>query len=344
MTPDGIVAVAVDPAFRGDLLFAEGSRDGSLDPFRLLRERLLEDRWEIHTADVVAAAGLTPDVLLWMNVPDVEPSELVPAGWGGVRQWAILWEPPVVTPANADVARHASFERLFTWQPSAVDGERYFRLEQPQMLEEGGGGRRVPERLCTLVAGNKRSRHPLELYSARRDVIRWFERHHPGDFDLYGVGWDRPPPDAPRIVRGLGRLAPRLVSRYPSYRGAIVSKRDVLRRYRFTICFENARELDGYVTEKIFDCLLAGSIPVYWGAPDIGSCVPPACFVDYRDFASNAELYEHLASMSEEDCERMRLAGRAFLEHDAHARYGAEAWVDVLAGHVLGAAAAHVRR
>jgi len=38
--------------------------------------------------------------------------------------------------------------------------------------------------------------------------------------------------------------------------------------YKFIICCENSNT-QGYVTEKIFNVLLAGSIPVYNGAPDI---------------------------------------------------------------------------
>jgi len=38
--------------------------------------------------------------------------------------------------------------------------------------------------------------------------------------------------------------------------------------YKFVICCENSKT-KGYVTEKIFNVLLAGSIPIYDGAPDI---------------------------------------------------------------------------
>lgn len=46
-----------------------------------------------------------------------------------------------------------------------------------------------------------------------------------------------------------------------------------LKNYRFNICFENSNK-NGYVTEKIFEAIVAGSIPIYWGSglkpePDI---------------------------------------------------------------------------
>lgn len=38
--------------------------------------------------------------------------------------------------------------------------------------------------------------------------------------------------------------------------------------YAFSVVIENCRE-EGYFTEKIVDAFLCGSLPVYWGAPDI---------------------------------------------------------------------------
>lgn len=50
-------------------------------------------------------------------------------------------------------------------------------------------------------------------------------------------------------------------------------KRLFLENYRFNICLENSNK-NGYVTEKIFESIVAGSLPVYWGSdlnpePDI---------------------------------------------------------------------------
>ncbi len=45
-------------------------------------------------------------------------------------------------------------------------------------------------------------------------------------------------------------------------------KADGLRPYRFSIVIENVQE-EGYFTEKLIDCLLCDTVPIYWGAPDI---------------------------------------------------------------------------
>ncbi len=58
-----------------------------------------------------------------------------------------------------------------------------------------------------------------------------------------------------------------------------------LRSYRFSIAFENGAR-SGYITEKIFQPLLAGSIPIYWGADDVGLELNPAAYIDARNYPS----------------------------------------------------------
>ena len=83
--------------------------------------------------------------------------------------------------------------------------------------------------------------HPQERYQNRlRMAERWADV-----VDVYGGGW-------PKSL--------------PSYRGLAASKIDIMRRYRYCLVFENQRQ-PGYVTEKLLDCFVAGSVPLYWGAP-----------------------------------------------------------------------------
>jgi len=60
--------------------------------------------------------------------------------------------------------------------------------------------------------------------------------------------------------------------------------------YKFVIAFEDVHEKD-FVTEKFFDPLLAGSVPIYLGAPNIADFAPgDNCFVDVRRFESPRSL------------------------------------------------------
>ena len=64
--------------------------------------------------------------------------------------------------------------------------------------------------------------------------------------------------------------------------------------YKFNLAFENSISRD-YVTEKFFDPLIAGSIPVYRGAPNIDEFAPGEhCYIDAAQFKGPRELAEHL--------------------------------------------------
>lgn len=58
------------------------------------------------------------------------------------------------------------------------------------------------------------------------------------------------------------------------------TKQEVSRQYKFILAFENAIEKE-WITEKFFDPLLVGSVPVYLGAPDIEEYAPGNnCFIN----------------------------------------------------------------
>jgi hypothetical protein len=68
----------------------------------------------------------------------------------------------------------------------------------------------------------------------------------------------------------------------------------VLNKYKFVICVENSIQ-NGYVTEKIFNCLFAKSIPIYSGAPNIYSYFNKDVFVDLDNIGSEYELNETIS-------------------------------------------------
>ena len=229
------------------------------------------------------------------------------AAHGKRPAYVILFETPLITKRNGDPVCLAQYRKLFTWNDSLVDGSRFIKLQLPNPVRytapDGYASR--PD-FCCIIASNKSmaSADPRELYSERVRVIRWFETHAPQDFALYGGGWNLP-------VRrfGWGRTTVKrfwmLVSHFyklhpfPSYRGRIPDKHDALLKTRFSFCYENVRDFPGYVTEKIFDCMFAGCVPVYWGANNVTDYIPADCFIDRRRFRDTAEVYAFLKAMPE---------------------------------------------
>ncbi len=74
---------------------------------------------------------------------------------------------------------------------------------------------------------------------------------------------------------------------------------NVFNKYKFIICFENSYS-DGYITEKIFNCLFAKTIPLYKGSKKIGDNINKNCFIDINDF-SNDELLNKIKIINNDE-------------------------------------------
>lgn len=80
-----------------------------------------------------------------------------------------------------------------------------------------------------------------------------------------------------------------------------VTKQAMIGAYKFCIGFENSIDVD-YVTEKFFQPLLAGSVPVYLGAPNVADFAPgDHAYIDTSDFTGPRELAEYLVSLDRDD-------------------------------------------
>jgi hypothetical protein len=171
-------------------------------------------------------------------------------------------------------------------------------LHWPQagVVREAAGLPFRERRLLVNFSGNKTSAHPGELYSSRKRAIRYFETRWPESFDLYGPGWD-----------GAGE------AEFPSWRGVVPHKWEVYPRYRFGLCYENMRGEPGWISEKIFDCMRAGAVPIYLGAPNASSYIDAGAYIDRSAFGGDAELGDFLEAMNESEWQRYRAAAEAFL-------------------------------
>lgn len=276
--------------------------DDLLLPFGVLRQKGAARGIVVATVAVLAPEEI--DAYVFIDMPDSSCRAFLQAVASGKPLYLMVLESKLVRPQNYNPGNLAHFRKIFTYDDSVVDGFRYIKLNYafnfpdkiPQNLAD-------KKKMCVMIAGYKSARHPQELYGDRLAAIRWFERYHPDDFDLFGVGWNsgplgrRLPPVLTRRFTWLGNLgAPHI----PSYRGTVARKRDVMGGYRFALCYENIKDVPGYITEKLFDAFFSGTVPVYRGADNVADHIPSDCFVDLRQFADYGGLYEHLRSMSDE--------------------------------------------
>ena len=76
------------------------------------------------------------------------------------------------------------------------------------------------------------------------------------------------------------------------------NKLGIISRYHFTLAFENSN-CPYWITEKLFQPLAAGSVPVYMGTSAFREFVPNVTGVIFvEDYASPADLSQHLLQVS----------------------------------------------
>lgn len=248
-------------------------RDEVARPFCMLREALEEMGYEVkftsHGDDIqdptaVISINETNDRFL-SNLSKIPQNKCL----------LFVFEPPVVMPQLYDRRLTKTFGKIFIMLDDMVDSQNYYKFYYPQPYQEilNLSSEFSEKKLSLFVAGNKRSSHPDELYSERKKMVAFFKERHPEDFDLYGTDWAEY--SAPYIQ----------------------NKWAVIKNYKFCFCYENMKNQYGYVTEKIFDAMVGGAVPIYLGASNIEEFVPKTCFIDRRDFSSLEELYVFLKKM-----------------------------------------------
>lgn len=210
----------------------------------------------------------------------------------------IMQEPQTVFPKTYDVKYHQLFNRILTWDSSLIDNRRYFGFHYPQVKPDINYSCAYEEKkYMTMICGNKSSFDKNELYSERKKLIRYFEKKNV-EFDLYGIGW--------------------LKENRKSYCGIVDDKLSTLSKYKFSICFENMKSTNGYITEKIFDCFFAGCIPIYYGAEDILEYVPNGTFIDYRKFNSLDMMNDYLCNMGKAEYQEIQNNIKDYLNSDLY--------------------------
>lgn len=261
-----------------DINNVTANRDGSLEPTYQLKEEL--EKLNIELAQANSPDNLDDaDFIVCFNLSKDNIDRL--KNYPKEKLIVFLWEPPTTTGDNYDKKFHEHFSKIYTCCDDLIDNQKYFKFYYPAlnpMIENSPDFNN--KKLCTMVAMNKSSQYQNELYSHRKKIIDFFENLDEKDFDFYGMFWDK--------------------TKYKNYKGQITKKVDFLKHYKFCICYENTKGLNGYVSEKIFDCFRAGCVPVYWGAPNIQKYIPENCFISRENFATDEELYLFLKNMPRE--------------------------------------------
>lgn len=317
MSSRTVAIIAHGDLSRDRLFDPVAARDNILERFRALRDTLRTEGYSCHTADLVNPAEV--DFLLfhdYMNELDTV-LRTVRAN-PGVYLIYVPNEPKIIIPLHDErILPRLPADLILTWNDRIA--AKYPRVFKCNIGQPVINAQEIPVQpfadkkfICSIFAFKPSGEHDT-LFQERIRAVDFFNRK-PEGIDLFGIGWDDS--GLPFVNR--------------AYRGSCASKLGVQKNYRFALAFENTASFPGLITEKIFDCFAAGTVPIYLGAPNIEAYIPVDSFVDARCFADYQKLYEYLVEMPESRYQEYLLAAKTFLCSDQYQQFTSSSYAKLV--------------
>lgn len=238
----------------------------------------------------------------------------------------VVFEPRVVLPANFTPRVQRQYGQIIPMTPAASGPGHEEVLAWPQR-----DWRRVPSAATHRVAGtsalinaNKLSIIRGSLYGLRRQVIEAFAKTNM-PLTLAGANWTRT--GRALLIENLRALAYAAINREridlsewartirfgPSINhvGIVDDKESVLLAAEFAVVIENSAT---YVSEKLFDAVIAGCVPLYVGPPLAEFGIPEGIALPIEP---NADAFTTAVSSASESTKSAILrTGREWLDRE----------------------------
>jgi len=218
------------------------------------------------------------------------------------------------------IFRHWSDRKLIV----LVAGNKYFSIKNIlaipthpiRMLKA------VKRGLLFLTSNSYKKALQLSLHDERLELIEHFLGKE--QLTIFGSGWN----DLSNLPADW-RLRLLIKGIDSNYMGSCKNKQETISDFKFSLCCENI-ESPGYITEKIIDCFLAGTIPIYLGSNDIPAHFPSHCLINARNFSSLDQMSEYLEGVDYIKAKQMIEGGRQFLRSASAKLYSYEGFSSVV--------------
>ena len=189
-----------------------------------------------------------PDKFIFLTDHDVFAAD----AFTNVKRFAWLVESPVITPQSYKFVQdnYELFDVVFTHDDATLKcpNAKFLPIGMCHLQEDEIGLKYQKTKLVSMMYSNKNF---APGHTIRHAVAQEFNEI----VDLMGSGAT----------------------------GQHVKKIESCRNHMFSIAIENCRQ-DSYFSEKLLDCFLTGTIPIYWGMPSISK------FFNHRGFFSFTTL------------------------------------------------------
>ena len=187
----------------------------------------------------------------------------------------ILWEPQSVMPWQYRSSVINKFDLtipMSPWRAERLNLQNW--AFHPGKVDALKLNENVRVKNLVMINAAKFSANSASNYGLRRKISKAIHKNG-YEYDLFGQNWNMQKSKEFRerifaIRKEMGALKlPNLIEafsdfayKYPEYRGACPNKFTELAKYRYALIIENESD---WVTEKLFDALSAGCVPIFIG-------------------------------------------------------------------------------
>jgi hypothetical protein len=326
----------------GNQMFSDAEGCVYTKAFALWREEAAKQGFSLDTWDLVDSNQA--DILWFMDLPREKRRflEIKRSAKRGAKLVLQILESPLLFPAAFVDANRREFDAVVSFE-YGTGQDSQFSYKLPIDPEPSFEGLPFHERKLAVMVNTNRVEgwlatrklglvglpgiggyfsgwklppfhwmHPAkgELYSWRRKIAVQFEHHCPDEFDIFGDGWAGQKISWWPFPHRKPNRCHRTETIDLSTDERSSAKRKKLGNYKFVVAAENYDGSRGYISEKIFDAILGGSVPVYLGDRNIANYVPEDSFIDARNYSDLDSLVAVLINMDEEKWQRIRFAGK----------------------------------
>lgn len=273
-----------------------------------IREELNKNNIEIFTQDILPENY--SDFSLYIDHHIKNPRNK--------KNYLFVNEPHPIVEKNHNLDKLNKFDGVFTWNDDLVDNKKIFKIQlshdfpRLEIIDK-----RNQQGFC-LINSNKKSNHKYENYSLRYEVIKFFKSKDE-KFDLYGKDWDKYSHKNYYIDYMINNIK----CKPPNvWKGAIrdenhfldmQKKRHLVSSYKFQFAIENSKNINGYISEKLIDCFLSGTIALYSGCKNVTDFIPSEAFINLDSFKDFSEAYQYIKSLKEKELVSIKESAKDFL-------------------------------
>ena len=240
----------------------------------------------------------------------------------GIDKILVIFEPAVVAPNNHARSIRSRYQAVYVPSPRWKMEKEDRVFDWPQTSSEGIESRDdsiIRQDRFVMILGNHVSVGKSELYSLRREIALIKDL----PLDVFGPNWNES--TLRSASRGLKSLWKFLIARKfeitipnklsirgksVNYLGKVDNKFDTYRKYKFALVIENSSD---YLSEKLIDAVISGTIPIYVGPNLEGFGIPADLALQVSGDAPSIQEAMGKLMNSREVQSSILLAGREFL-------------------------------